>query len=162
MSPNRSIHCFCALETGRIISAPAPPARHGAAHARRPLFCPGPTRLAAKRLKPFFSGGLIPPLRGDWQGLRLKLPLALWVLLLVALLAQRLKLTLACIWVNHAQSQVRPLPKMLDVMHDVPLAVAPRRLAVLALVLIQSEDFQPQRPPFWPRIKFIFMARRQQ
>lgn len=57
MSPNRSIHCFCALETGRIISAPAPPAHHGAAHARRPLFCPGPTRLAANKVKPFFSMG---------------------------------------------------------------------------------------------------------
>jgi hypothetical protein len=49
--------CFCALETGRIISAPAPPAHHGAAHARRPLFCPGPTRLAANKVKPFFSMG---------------------------------------------------------------------------------------------------------
>ena len=84
------------------------------------------------------------------------------MLQLVALLAQRLKLTLARIRVKHAQSQVRPLPKVLDVMHDVPRAVSPRRLSVLALVPIQTEDFQPERPPLGPRIKFILMARRQQ
>ena len=89
------------------------------------------------------------------------MPLALWVLSLVALLAQRLKLTLARIWIKHAQSQVRPLPKVLDVMHDVPLAVTPRRLAVLTLAPIQPEDFRPERPPLWPRIKFILLSRRQ-
>ena len=81
------------------------------------------------------------------------MPLALWMLQLVALLAQRLKLTLARIRVKHAQSQVRPLPKVLDVMHDVPLAVTPSRLAVLALVPIQPEDFQPQCPPLRPRLE---------
>lgn len=49
--------CFCALAPGRIIAAPAPPARRGAAHARRPIFCPGPTRLATNGVKPFFSMG---------------------------------------------------------------------------------------------------------
>ena len=64
--------------------------------------------------------------------------MAFRVLQLVAMLAQCLKLSLASVWVKHAQSQVRALPKVLDVMHDVAPPKPPGGLANLAFVVIQA------------------------
>ena len=107
-------------------------------------------------------GVSIPSLsRQRWKFRRI-LPLAVWVLQLVTGLAQRLELTLASVWVKHAQSEVWTVPQVLNVMHDAALAKPSVDFAVLALEMVQAQHFRADSPPLRPRVELSLLARRKE
>ena len=73
--------------------------------------------------------------------------------LLVAAFAYAHELTLSCVRIPKAQSQVRTIAKVLDVMDDCCAAIAAARFAELALLPVQSKHIPSQAKPLRPVVK---------
>ena len=167
--------CFCCLclsnfskiapnfsRTTRIMRDPArraPPTRP----SRR--FCQGPARLGRDDAASFSGRGVsIPSLDRDRRLSRSTLPHGLRMQRLMAIFADRDKLTLSCVRVPDAQREIRTVSQMLDVMHDHPCSCCAGtnlslRFAELTLAVVQAKNRGPQlSPPLVPGVKLIFAA----
>ena len=146
----------------RIMRDPArraPPARP----SRR--FCQGPARLGRDDAASFSGRGVsIPSLGRDRRRSGSILPHGLRMQRLMAVFADRDKLTLTCVRIPDAQREIRTVSQMLDVMHDHPCPCCAGtnlslRFAELALAVVQAKNRGPQlSPPLVPRVKLIFAA----
>ena len=111
-------------------------------------------------MAPFFRWGVsIPTLNRHGRSYRPELPLTFRVQLLMALLTHADELPLSGLWVPDAKRQVRPIPQVLNVMHDDSPPEPAFGFAPLALRLIEpSENIFPQGFPFRPFVEQCFPA----